>query len=300
MRAPTEPSSKFVQTSKLRIAYEERGPLDGYPVILLHGWPDSPRTWDAIVPGLCKDGFHCYLPTLRGFGETRFLTDSIPRSGQATALATDLIEFADALGLETFYAAGHDWGAFACYLAAARWPARIKKLVAISVPYGINTPSKTPTLPQTKAFWYQWLFQTPQGRQLLEEDRSAFCQFIWESWMVAQTPTPGAVAAAASDWENPDWVDVTLHYYRNRWGTAIDDPDYEPFEAIRLSPPTIAADTLLIHGEADPCILPSTTEGRDHFFSNRYTRELLPGVGHFPQRESPDKVEAMIREFLTG
>lgn len=298
MQAPINSPEKFVQTSKLVISYEEHGPLGGHPLILLHGWPDSPRTWDAVLPDLCNAGFHCYVPTLRGFGQTRFLSDAIPRSGQATALATDLIDFADAVGLTTFCAAGHDWGAFACYLAAARWPARIEKLVAISVPYGINTPSQTPSLPQTRAFWYQWLFQTPQGKQMLEEDRGAFCRFIWETWMPGQPVPQEAFEAAAPAWENPDWISVTLHYYRNRWGAAIDDPDYAQFETFRLSPPCIAAPTLLIHGESDPCILASTTENKDHFFSGNYIRQLLSGVGHFPQREKPALVGSLITNYL--
>lgn len=62
----TTSPTKFARTAKLEIAYEEYGQTSGHPLILLHGWPDSPRTWDSIVPALCEAGYHCFAPFLRG------------------------------------------------------------------------------------------------------------------------------------------------------------------------------------------------------------------------------------------
>lgn len=292
-------SIQIAHTARLEIAYEEYGQANGSPLVLLHGWPDSPRTWDSIIPALIDAGYRCFVPFLRGFGPTRFSNSSTMKSGQSTALASDLIEFANTLKLDSFYVAGHDWGAFACYLAAANWPNRIKKLIAVSVPYGINTPTKPPGLLQTKAFWYQWLFQTKQGRQMLTQDRNGFCRFIWETWMPRHQFDKQDFEAAASAWQNPDWIAITLHYYRNRWGAATDDPAYKDLEAIRLKPPIIRIPTLLIHGAEDPCILQKTTDGKEPFFSEDYQRQLLPRVGHFPQRESPQIVQSMMINFFT-
>lgn len=294
----TTSPTKFARTAKLEIAYEEYGQTSGHPLILLHGWPDSPRTWDSIVPALCEAGYHCFAPFLRGFGPTRFLSSSEMRSGQATAVTSDLIEFADTLGLNSFSVAGHDLGAFAGYLAAANWPDRLQRLITLSVPYGINVPTQLPGFRQTKAFWYQWLFQTRQGQQMLEQDRTGFCRFIWESWMPGQEVENQGFEAVSTAWENPDWIAITLHYYRNRWGATTDDPAYSDLEATRLSPPTIETPTLLIHGAEDPCILAETTNNKEHFFSGGYRRELLPGVSHFPQREQPEKVKSLMIDFL--
>lgn len=288
-------STSMVCTPVLEIAYEESGPIDGAPIVFLHGWPDSVRTWDAVIPVLTEMGYRCLAPYLRGFGATRFLKRSARRSGQAAALAQDVVDFTDALGLDQFALVGHDWGAFAAYLVAAKWPQRVQRLVVLSVGYGINNPNQFPALPQARRLWYQWLFQTEHGQLMLEQDRRAFCRFIWETWMPTWKFDEGAFEETAPAWDNPDWIALTLHYYRHRWGNALGDPRYDVLETSRILPPIITVPTRLLHGAADDCILPATVEGKEHFFSGRYDCKVIPNVGHFPQREQPAAViEAII------
>jgi pimeloyl-ACP methyl ester carboxylesterase len=287
---------RSIRTNVLDIAYEEAGPAGGETIVLLHGWPDSVRTWDAVVPALVGAGYRCVMPYLRGCGPTRFLERSTRRSGQATALAQDLKDFVDALQVTQFVLVGHDWGAFAAYLFAANWPEQVQRLIVLSVGYGINNPNRLPALPQAQAFWYQWFFQTQQAPLALEQDRRSFCQFIWQEWMARGHFDQQQFEATVSAWDNPDWVAVTLHYYRHRWGNGLGDPQYDALEVSRLLPPRIRVPTRLIHGAEDACILPATTEGKEELFVAGYERRLLPGVGHFPQREQPAAVIAAILE----
>ena len=89
---------KFVNTSLLKIAYEELNPSGKRCVILLHGWPDSPRTWNGVAPELAKHGWRVLVPTLRGFSPTEFLKSETPITGQLASLGVDLVEFIAALG----------------------------------------------------------------------------------------------------------------------------------------------------------------------------------------------------------
>ena len=287
---------RSVRTNVLDIAYEEAGPTDGETIVLVHGWPDSIRTWDAVVPALIDAGYRCLMPYLRGCGPTCFLDSSTRRSGQATALAQDLKDFVDALQLHTFVLVGHDWGAFAVYLFAANWPDQVQRLVVLSVGYGINKPNRLPALPQAKAFWYQWFFQIQQAPLALEQDRRGFCQFIWQEWMAPGHFDQQQFETTAPAWDNPDWVAVTLHYYRHRWGNVLGDPQYDALEVSRILPPQIRVPTRLLHGADDACILPATTEGKEGLFVAGYERRLLPNVGHFPQREQPAAVIKAILE----
>ena len=108
---------RYVQTKLLKLAYEEQGRAADFPVILLHGWPDDVRTWDRVVARLSHSGFRTITPYLRGFGPTRFLEESTMRSGQLSALGSDIVEMAQVLGLDRFALVGHDWGARAAYVA---------------------------------------------------------------------------------------------------------------------------------------------------------------------------------------
>src|SRR6266849_8943491 len=101
---------KRIRTNALEIAYEESGPETGIPVLLMHGFPYDPRAYDEVVPTLVAAGCRTIVPYLRGYGPTRFLSAATPRSGQQAALAHDLVEFMDALGIARAALAGYDWG----------------------------------------------------------------------------------------------------------------------------------------------------------------------------------------------
>jgi pimeloyl-ACP methyl ester carboxylesterase len=107
----TETMVKGVRTPALEIAYEESGPAEGPPVVLLHGFPDDVRAYDGVAPALAAAGWRVLVPYLRGYGPTRFLDSRTPRSGQQAALGGDLKDFLDALGIERASLAGYDWAA---------------------------------------------------------------------------------------------------------------------------------------------------------------------------------------------
>ena len=66
------PNTRFVETPALRIGYEERGDRQGFPIVLLHGFPDDVRAWDDVAVALAKAGCRVLVPYLRGYGPTRF------------------------------------------------------------------------------------------------------------------------------------------------------------------------------------------------------------------------------------
>jgi pimeloyl-ACP methyl ester carboxylesterase len=110
---------KHIRTSVLDVAYEESGAADGAPVFLMHGWPYDPRCYDAVIARLVAAGARVIVPYLRGFGPTRFLEQTTPRSGQQAALGNDLRELMDALSVDRAVLAGYDWGGRAACIVAA-------------------------------------------------------------------------------------------------------------------------------------------------------------------------------------
>lgn len=286
MRMPEDAvTTHFVATSQLRIGYEVTGPGDGFPVILLHGWPDDVRTWDAVLPFLHEAGYRTYAPWLRGYGPTQFLRADTIRSGQLVALGQDVVEFAAALELGRHALVGHDWGSRAAYIASSLSETLVCACVALSTGYGTNSPNQALSYRQTQNYWYHWLLATPRGEKAVRENRASFTRHIWNEWFVAYKPDLAEFERTAVSFDNPDWADVVLHSYRVRWGHAAPDPQYGELEE-RFDPaPIQRVPTLTLHGGLDPVNSPQMSEGKEAFFSGPYERRLISGAGHFPQRE---------------
>ncbi|EJK87897.1 alpha/beta fold hydrolase [Rhizobium sp. AP16] len=292
-------SYQLAVTPILDIAFEEGGPRDGFPLILVHGWPDDVRTWDRIVPQLQSAGFRTLVPYLRGVGPTRFRDPDVMRSGQLSALGRDVLDFAEALGLGRFGVIGHDWGARAAYIAACLAPGRVACCVAMSVGWGTNNPDQPLSLRQSQNYWYHWLMALPRGEALVRNDRLAFTRYIWTIWNPDWAVPDEEFDATATSFGNPDWADVVLHSYRVRWDLADPDPSYAALEDRLKADPIIHVPTLVLHGGSDPCNDVSTSDGKDEFFRAPYQRVVLPGLGHFPHREEPGAVLKHMMRFLS-
>lgn len=291
---------KTIDTSLLRIAYEEHNPGGARCVVLLHGWPDSPRCWSAIAPALAADGWRVLVPALRGFAPTRFLRADTPRTGQLAALGRDLLEFIDALGLKRPALVGHDWGARAAGIACGLRPGVASHLALLSVGYGTNAPTQALGMEQARNYWYHWYMATPRGERTVHEDRRAFARIMWDTWAPAGWYDEKEFEATAAAFDNEDWPPITLHSYRHRWGHAPGDPAYAADEAALNPAPVLDVPTLVLHGADDGVNTPATSAGKESFFRGPYQRRVLPGLGHFPQREAPAAVLAALREFFAA
>ncbi|MBA2691681.1 MAG: alpha/beta hydrolase [Rubrobacter sp.] len=281
---------KKVETSRLEVAYEDNGDASAPPIVLVHGFPDDAKTWERVSKPLVEAGFRTIAPYVRGYGETRFLNDSTPRSGQIAALGSDLLEFTDALGLERFALVGHDWGARATYIAASMHPNRVSSLVNLAVGYGTNDPGQRLSPAQTRNYWYQWYFNLKKGKAELDENRRAFCEHLWHAWSPNWNFSDDEFEKTARSFDNDDFVDIAIHSYRHRWANAEGDPEYDTLEERLAEPPKIHVPTTLLMGGADGATLAETSEEKEGFFTKEYERRVLPGIGHFIQREAPGAV----------
>jgi pimeloyl-ACP methyl ester carboxylesterase len=176
--------TRTIRTPTLEIAYEEHGNARGFPVILLHGFPDDVRAWDGVAPPLVAAGYRVLVPYLRGYGPTRFLDDSAPRMAQQAAIGQDLLDFMDALGIERAALAGYDWGGRAACIASILAPARVRALVTIGGYNVQNTlaPPRPASAVEERAYWYQWYFNTERGRLGLAQNRREICRLLWRDW----------------------------------------------------------------------------------------------------------------------
>jgi pimeloyl-ACP methyl ester carboxylesterase len=286
-----------VRTAALDCAYIERGPAHGPPVLLVHGFPDDARTWDAVAAALAGDGYRTIAPYVRGFGPTRLLPGAA-RTGEIAALARDVLTVADALGLPRFHFVGHDWGARAGYAVAALAPERVISLTTLAVAYGTNVATQQLDVHQLRAYWYQWYFATPRGAGALRDDRAAFCRDLWRTWSPGWTFGDDEFAATAAAFENPDFVEIVLHSYRVRWGFADGAPEFAADRVVLDATPLIEVPTVVLMGRDDGATLANSAVGKERLFCAAYAVHVLPDCGHFLQREQPAAVIAALRGAL--
>src|SRR5688572_11282489 len=253
---------RMTRTPVLDIAYEETGDAQGFPVILLHGFPDDVRAYDEVVGPLAKQGYRAIVPYLRGYGPTRFRDASAPRLAEQAAIGQDVIDFADALRLPQFVVAGYDWGGRAAAIAAALQRDRVRAAVLIGG-YTIQNTLKPggPGSPEAEQrAWYQWYFNTERGRAGLQANRRALCRYLWQAWSPTWRFTDATYDRTAASFDNPDFVDVVIHSYRHRHSNAPGEPRFTDMEAQLAMRPPIAAPTITLYG-ADDGIAPPSAEG---------------------------------------
>lgn len=278
-----------VRTSVLEIAYEESGPADGLPVVLLHGWPFDVRAFDHVHPYLTAAGLRVIVPYLRGYGPTRFLSPATMRSGEQAALGQDLLDLLDALKIDRALLAGFDWGGRAACVVAALWPERVLGLVTCTgyQIQDIANASKPADPEQERRFWYQYYFHTERGRNGLHQMRGDIAKLLWRMWSPKWQFDDATFASTARSFDNPDFVDLTIHSYRHRAGNAPSDPTYASVEERLSELPKIPVPTIVIHGAVDDVNPPEKSIGHNKFFTGQYERRVFEDVGHNPPQEDP-------------
>ena len=298
--AYSKPEELTVCTKVLEVAYEQRGPHSGYPIILLHGFPDDVRGWDTVSILLAEAGHRVLVPYLRGFGPTRFLDASTPRVGQQAAIGQDVLDFMDALGLARAFLAGYDWGCRAACIASILQPKRVRALLAIHG-YGVNDtispPQPAPPIEEREC-WYHWYFNIERGRMGLNIYRRDICRLLWRSWSPNWSFDDETFERTARSFDNPDFVAVVIQEYRHSHGNTPGDPSFAALERRLATQPPIEVPSMVLHGTDDTVYPLYRSQSHMHLFPKGTERRVVPGSGHFIPREKPVAVAEAIGQLL--
>jgi pimeloyl-ACP methyl ester carboxylesterase len=270
---------EYVEANGLRFAYlsEGTGPL----VLLLHGFPDTAHSWDALRPRLAAQGFRAVSPFLRGYRPTG-LPD---RDADAVTLARDVLALIPALGAERAILIGHDWGALSAYGATALEPARIAKLFVLAIPHPVVLK------PDPRRLWrlrHFVAYKLPgASSRFAARDFSALDEIVrrWSPTWDRPASELDAVRACFADRAS---LDAAMGYYR-----AL------PFAAPKFMHRRIGVPTVGFVGSDDPMVDRADFENAARMFTGPYDVEVLPG-GHFLHREYPDAFAERLLPHLTA
>lgn len=136
----------------------DAGPIDGTPVVLLHGFPQRASAWNDVAARLHEAGLRTFAPDQRGYSP-----GARPRSRFAyrvKQLVADIVGLIDEIG-GPVHVAAHDWGAAVGWATAARHPERVASLTALSVGHPRALLRAMLTGDQARRSYYMAVFQIP-------------------------------------------------------------------------------------------------------------------------------------------
>jgi pimeloyl-ACP methyl ester carboxylesterase len=299
---PALPPLQTVEAGALRVACIDAGPRDGTPVFLMHGFPYDIHAYAEVLPPLLAQGCRVIVPSLRGFGETRFLHAHTPRSGEQAALGADLLALMDALAIPQAVLAGYDWGGRAACVVAALWPERCRGLLSFNS-YNIQDIARAmePDIPANeRSLWYQYYFHSERGRAALARDRRAVCRLLWQTWSPTWAFDEATFQRSAAAFDNPDFVDVVIHSYRHRFGLVDGDPALADIESRLARQPAIGVPALTFDGADDGVRPPAAAAQHARRFTGPRRHQVVPGVGHNMPQEVPAVFAEAVLQLVRG
>jgi pimeloyl-ACP methyl ester carboxylesterase len=297
------PPVKTVRTNVLEIGYHESGDRSGFPVILLHGFPDDAHAYDGVAPVLAQHGYRALAVYLRGYGPTRFLDPKVARTAEQAAIAQDVVDFADALKLNRFAVSGFDWGGRAACITAALHPDRVRAAVLVggySIQNTVDAPTRATPPEAARRSWYQWYFNTEAGRLGLEQTRRPLCELLWREWSPTWHFSEEMYNLTAASFENPDFVGCVIHSYRHRHRNAPGEARFLETERQLAKRPPVTVPTIVLHGGDDAFGHPDaaiTTRDRETF-PHLIDKRIVDGAGHFVPHEKPGAVASALLDVL--
>jgi pimeloyl-ACP methyl ester carboxylesterase len=301
-RATPAPAVKTVRTSILEIGYHESGDAGGFPIVLLHGFPDDAHAYDGVLPLLAQAGFRALAVYLRGYGPTRFLDPAVARTAEQAAIGQDVIDFADAMKLPRFAVAGFDWGGRAACIASALHPDRVRAAVLVSgyLIQNTVTPARPAAPEAVRRLWYQWYFNTEAGRAGLEQNRRALCELMWREWSPTWRFSGEMFNQTARSFDNPDFVDCVIHSYRHRNFNAPGEARFLDVEQQLAKRPPILVPAISLHGADDAFGRPAAevTAAERAVMPHLVDKRIIEGAGHFLPHEKPEAMATALIDVL--
>ena len=269
------------------------------PVILLHGFPESHRTWRGIAP-LLADDFYLIMPDQRGFAGSDRPQEVDDYS--ADKVTDDIFALADSLEIERFALVGHDWGGAIAWGASLRGDPRLDRLAIINAPHPVVFQKSLIDDPdQRAASQYINAFRVPGFERAVEA--MGYDRFFEKSFgrhVDLAIISEAEKRQYLSEWSQPGALTAMLNWYRASKmivpppGMTVALPDF-----LLRAFPKVAVPTLVVWGMRDPALLPVQLDGLDTLVDD-LTTVRLADAGHFAPWEAPQAVAAALRPFLAG
>lgn len=273
------------------------GPGEAPPVILVHGFPESHRTWRDVAP-LLADRLRLIMPDLRGFGDSDRPEDVAAYT--TDMLVADIFALANALEIDRFALVGHDWGGAIAWAAALRGSPRIERLAIVNSPHPlIFQKSLIEDEAQRAASQYMRAFRDPGMEAGVA--RMGIETFFDKSFAkhvdMALIP-PDERQIYLDQWSRPGALTAMFNWYRSSQVVVPANGEEAAMPAwVARGVPKLKIPVRVVWGLEDKALLPIQLEGIGEVGDDV---EVFPlkGVGHFAPWEAPQQVATALGPFL--
>jgi len=278
---------RYADLGDARLHYVEAG--EGPLVVLLHGFPQFWYMWRFQIPALAEAGFRVVVPDMRGYN----LSDKPPKVSDyhVELLARDAERLIRACGEETATVVGHDWGAMVGWMAAMLHPGRVGRLGILNLPHPHRFARGLLRPRQLLRSSYMFFFQVPRlPEAVLSASNFASLRYALRNEPVRPgTFSPEDIERYVEALARPGALYAALNYYRALFRR-------NPFES-RGMLRRIEAPVLVIWGEKDSLLGAELAEP-DRYWVPDLQMERLPDAGHFVAEDRPEKVNALLLDFM--
>ncbi|WP_433176346.1 alpha/beta fold hydrolase [Actinoallomurus sp. CA-150999] len=278
---------RFVEAGGVRFHVAEAGPVEGPPVLLLHGFPQHWYAWRHVVP-LLADRHRLIMPDFRGFGWS-----DAPYQGYDTdTRVDDVLALMDALGLDRPLLVGHEWGAWVGFMACLRAPERFDRFLALSMIH--PWPQHRRLIRHAWRQWYTILWEYPVAGGFVLRHWPAFTRYILRKGMT----DPGVWRRAELD-EFTESVRPRERAHAGRalhWQYVLRDIPRLVRGHHRTSRLTVP--TTILFGASDFAMSPEALAGGERHAADLEVR-VVPG-GHYLADEHPVLVADAITALSAG
>ena len=283
---PTDITTLEIEVGDFVFDARAAGPAAGEVVFLLHGFPETSYEWRHQLPVLAAAGYRAIAPDQRGYSP-RARPPAV-EDYDVELLARDVVDMADALGVQRFHLVGHDWGASVAWIVALRFPERLITLNPISVghPDAVGPLRADPASCQYAASAYIDSFVSPGYADVLVANDSAILRAFYAS--LPQDASDTYVAALG----NREAMTAALNWYRAR----LPQGRATPLELVG----SVSVPTLFTWSDGDAALCRDGAELTSNFVTAPYRFEVLTGVDHWVPEKAAERYEALLLPHLSA
>lgn len=260
------------------------GPDDGEVAMLLHGFPSTNYQWRFQIAALADAGYRVIAPNQRGYSAGARPTDIDDYS--IDLLAQDVVDIADAAGVDRFHLVGHDWGAAVTWMVGINHPDRLLSLTAVSVPHpaAYGTARQDPLGEQSAKAGYIDLFVQPGFEDSMVADNAAFLTGLYASAGLDNAEMQPYLDVLGT----ADAAGAALNWYRANSLDATPDA------------PAVSTPTLFVFSTNDCCLGRDAADLTVDYVTGPYTYEVLEGVSHWITEEAPTALNDLLLTHLAA